>query len=317
MRTRVLITIDTELCWRHHAAGLPLADIFARSIEPAGVGIGYQLGKLAEHRLKACFFVDPMPAAVYGLDFVSRIVGAVLEAGQEVQLHVHPNWLDAATDGGRTHGTFELTALDLASQTGMIARARDLLVAAGAPDPIAFRAGSYAANDDTLRALAALGIRYDSSHNGAEHPWPSSIALPRDQIAPLYREGVVEVPVSLVEDSPGRFRTAQLCAVSLRELRAMLIHALAAGQPAVTIVGHSFELATRSGLAVNGVHRHRFDALCRYLDSARALLPTAFFSDLDPLVLDHPARPLPPAFLRRTHRRVEQLWSNMVVERRA
>ena len=58
MPTRVFLTVDTELMWRHHAAGLPIGEIAERSLEPAGVGIGYQLRRFAEHGLKATFFVD-------------------------------------------------------------------------------------------------------------------------------------------------------------------------------------------------------------------------------------------------------------------
>lgn len=52
MPTRAFLTVDTELMWRHHAAGLDIDTIAERSLEPAGVGIGYQLRKLAEHDLK-------------------------------------------------------------------------------------------------------------------------------------------------------------------------------------------------------------------------------------------------------------------------
>ena len=72
--TPVFLTIDTEFAWRHHAAGRSPNTIYARSCEPAGVGIGYQLARFARHGLKAWFFVDPMPALVYGLDPIRRVV---------------------------------------------------------------------------------------------------------------------------------------------------------------------------------------------------------------------------------------------------
>src|SRR3954468_22665103 len=109
MTTPVFLTIDTELMWRHHAEGLDRAAIFDRSLEPAGVGISYQLGMLRRHDLKACFFVDPMPALVFGLDPTRRTVEQILDAGQEVQLHLHPNWAVAKVeDHGGSHSRFEL-----------------------------------------------------------------------------------------------------------------------------------------------------------------------------------------------------------------
>ena len=55
MATRVLLTVDTELTWRHYAAGLSWQESFERCYEAAGVGIPYQLDLLARHGLKACF----------------------------------------------------------------------------------------------------------------------------------------------------------------------------------------------------------------------------------------------------------------------
>ena len=67
MTTPVFLTVDTEFAWRHHSAGHDVDGIYSRSLEPAGVGLSYQLDRLAEHGLKACFFVDPMPALVFGM----------------------------------------------------------------------------------------------------------------------------------------------------------------------------------------------------------------------------------------------------------
>jgi len=318
MPTRVFLTVDTELAWRHHARALDPRAIVQRSLEPAGVGISYQLGMLARHGLKACFFVDPMPALTFGLDPIRQIVEAILAAGQEVQLHLHPNWTGAtAGDGGAAYSRFHLVEYDPAEQRDLIAGAAELLRAAGAPPPIAFRAGSYAANDDTLAALAALGFAYDSSHNGAEHPWPSAIDLPADRIAPIGRAGLIELPVTAIEDRPGSLRNFQICALSAGEMRAALDHAAGADHAAVTIVSHSFELANRAGTRPNAVHVARFEALCRLLAERADALPTTHFADRPSLSLDRSDRPLGPSLLRTGWRRAEQLWSNMVEERAA
>ena len=83
----VFLTIDTEFAWRHHAAGLDAATIHARSVEPAGVGLTWQLAVLARAGLKATFFVDPLPALIYGEEWARRMVEPVLAAGQEVAEH--------------------------------------------------------------------------------------------------------------------------------------------------------------------------------------------------------------------------------------
>ncbi|MDB5680532.1 MAG: polysaccharide deacetylase, partial [Sphingomonas bacterium] len=254
---------------------------------------------------------------VFGLDAIRPVVEAIVAGGQEVQLHLHPNWAGAKIDDAARHARFELIDYSLDEQRALIAGARDLLKACGAPEPTAFRAGSYAANDDTLTALADLGFAYDSSHNGAEAPWPSEIGLPPHQIAPVARNGVVEVPVTLIEDTPGSLRHFQICALSQGEMRAALDHAVGAGHEAVTIVGHSFELANRAGTRPNGVHVGRFEGLCRVLADARDTLPTTQFRDRPLFARESDATPLTPNRLRTRWRQAEQLWSNLVEERAA
>jgi peptidoglycan/xylan/chitin deacetylase (PgdA/CDA1 family) len=317
MPTRVFLTIDTELMWRHHAGGLDVDTIAARSLEPAGVGVAYQLKMLAAHDLKATFFVDPMPAVAYGLDPIKRVVAAIREAGQEVQLHLHPNWAAASDEDRGKHASFELIDFTFAEQRELIRAAADLLVAAGAEAPVAFRAGSYCASDDTLAALAELGIRYDSSHNGSEHPWPSAIGLGERQIAPVAHRGVVEVPVTLIEDKRGHLRHFQICALSTAEMRDALDHAVRAGHVATTIVSHGFELANRAGTRPNAVHVHRFEALCRMLAERRGPMVTTHFAELPAMPLDRDDAPLGPSLIRTGMRQAQQLWSNLIEERAA
>src|SRR3546814_15906278 len=88
---------------------IPYPTLVRCALDPAGVGIGHQLDRLAMHGLKACFFVDPMPALVFGFDWLKPLVATILARGQEVQLHLHPNWAGAkAGDGGAAHARFEM-----------------------------------------------------------------------------------------------------------------------------------------------------------------------------------------------------------------
>jgi hypothetical protein len=315
MATRVLLTVDTELTWGHYARGASWQENLARSYDPAGVGVPHQLDRLRAYGLKACFFVDPLPALVYGLDPVRQMVEPILAAGQEVQLHIHPVWL-SVSQGHAEGADFELTCFDAVEQQSLISRARDLLVEAGGPDPIAFRSGSFAADMRTLRALRPLGIRYDSSHNGSEHPDPSNLPLLPTQMAPVELDGIVELPVTQIESAPGALRPMQLCAVSIRELREALLHAAANRHAVVNIVSHSFELASRDGMRRNRTICGRFESLCAFLAEHSETLPTAHFTDLTDLPLGGTADPLPARRMRTAGRMVQQLWSNAVYERR-
>jgi len=314
--TPVFLTVDTALSWRHHAGRLDLASIVERSLDPAGVGLPWQLEQFAQYGLKGVFFVDPMPALVFGLDPIRRVVDTVLDAGQEVQLQLHAVWAGAvAGDGGAHHGRFALSDYDATAQRALIAGARDLLVAAGAPPPIAFRAGDHAASEDTLRALAALDFAYDSSCNGGERP--GAIGLPPHQIAPVAHGGVTEVPVTLIEERVGALCNFHISALSTGEMRAALDHAEARQHAAVTILGSACGLANRAGTRANGIHVRRFIALCAMLAERRATLRTCWFGDRPALRLGQDDAPLEPHHLRTGWRRAEQLWSNMVEERAA
>ncbi|MGQ0558018.1 MAG: polysaccharide deacetylase [Sphingosinicella sp.] len=303
MATRVLLTFDVELTWRHFSPGSDWRGNYALSCEPAGVGLSWQLSELARHRLDACFFVDPMPALVYGLEPVRRMVSTILGAGQEVQLHLHSFWHDLAA--GRDSPRYELTAFDGDEQRRLIERARDLLTAVGAPSPIAFRSGSFAADAGTLRALAAAGLRFDSSHNGAEQPWPSALPLSPDWVDPVALECVTELPVSQIETAEG-VRPLQLCALSAQEMRAALDHAAAHNHPLVTIVAHSFELASRDGRRPNRLLRRRFESLLAHLDRNRAAMPCFPVAGLPSLPAAKRSRPLPLNVARTARRLAEQ-----------
>ncbi len=314
MATRVLLTIDTELTWRSFARGAGWRENLEASFDPAGCGVSWQLERLARHGLKACFFVDPMPALVYGPEPILRMVEPILAAGQEIQLHLHSFWSDLA-EGRTDDARFELTAFDSSQQQALIETARRLLVEAGAPAPIAFRSGSYAANADTLEALRALGFRYDSSHNGAEHPWPSALPFGASLIDPAERNGIIELPISQILRRDGGLRPLQLCAVSTREMKAALRHAAKADHPLVTIVSHSFELASRDGRRVNRLIRGRFERLCALLEAEAAAMPTFFIADLPDDLATSGSRPLAPHAVREWHRMAEQAWGNARYER--
>ena len=316
MTTPVFLTVDVALRWNLHAAGVERDTAIERSFEPAGVGLSWQLAMLARHGLKACFFVDPLPALVFGLDPIRAVVDTILDAGQEVQLLLDPAWAGAvAGDDGAKHGRFALSDYAAEAQHDLIAGARDLLVAAGAPAPLAFRAHRHAANDDTLDALARLGFAFDTSRNGGERA--DGLALPRQQIAPVAYGGVVELPVTLIEEQGAGLRPFDLSALSAGEMCAALDHAEAASHAAVTIISAADMLANHAATRPNAIHVGRFTALYAMLAERRDTLPTCRFGDRPALRLGQHDTPLEPHHLRSGWRKAEQLRSHMVAERAA
>ncbi|KTE37926.1 MULTISPECIES: polysaccharide deacetylase family protein [unclassified Sphingopyxis] len=266
--TRAIISFDTELSAGLYQRGADARANFESSIlgrcREGDYGIHFQMDMLERHGLTGVYFVDPMPALVYGPEIIDRIVEPILARGHEVQLHIHTEWLAFARFNpvgrhtGRNIGDFPLAA-----QKKLIGLARDILVGAGAPKPTAFRAGNFGANDDTLRALAALGFRFDSSFNGAWLGHGCAIALDPGNLAMREYAGVVEVPVSGLMDRVGSFRPAQLCAMSEEEMRDALDHSAASGAVQFSAFSHSFELLSRDRAAPNWLAIARMEALCR------------------------------------------------------
>ena len=156
----VLLTFDVEVwCngWESIEADFP--DSFERYVFGHSRRDGYALPRtldtLARHGLKGIFFAEPLFAARFGVEHLATIVRFIEDAGQEVQLHLHPEWTDEArpallpgTTGKRQH----LTSYSLAEQQTLIAHGLRLLREAGCKPPVAFRAGSFACNPDTFAA---------------------------------------------------------------------------------------------------------------------------------------------------------------------
>lgn len=293
--TGVFLTIDTELSSGLHRRGLTLAENQMKCIDAqcaeGDFGVRYQARRLADAGLKAVFFVDPMPALIYGTEFLKPLVADMLSHGHEVQLHLHTEWLDLIERPPVAGRGPHICLFDTTEQVALISCAAELLCGAGAPEPIAFRAGNYGADDRTLRALSRIGIGFDTSFNPVYRNEQCRISLGVDQIEPILHESVVELPVTCIVDWPGHIRHAQLRALSSWEMRSALEQAVASGQTAFTIVSHSFELIARGPQRPRGEVVRRFEALSRLLAANKEDMPTLGYADITPAAMLATAEP--------------------------
>lgn len=317
--TRVYITIDTEYSsgFAERAGLSGRAANFARSIageSPDGaVGIEYQMDVFDRHGLKAVFFVDPMPALVWGVAAIEDVVGPIVARGHDVQLHLHTEWLALA---GPANPLGERTGINIRDftfdeQCLLIERARAWLVAAGAPAPVAFRAGNYGANDDTLRALAECGLRYDTSHCPGIAGSLCAISLGLQDRRPVNHCGVIEVPIGCIAASRGGLRHAQVTALTAGEVLCAIRHAQAEGDGSFTLVSHSFELLSRDRSRVNQIVKRRFEQLCAGLARLGGV-STGTYAESPPAVAPEArsSRVLPHSPLRTGRRLAEQALAN-------
>lgn len=232
----------------------------------------YALPKTLEimnrHGLKGVFFVEPLFGARFGLKFLSEIIALIKSAGQDVQLHLHPEWTDEISPAPISNSTEKrqhLIYYDLAEQSALIALGKQLLEAAGGGIATAFRAGSFAANADTFKALAQNGITFDSSLNNCYAISGSDIQRNRLSNDPLVREGVFSYPVSVFRDGLRRLRPAHVAGAGFSELRCALRDARLQGQTDFVIVSHNFEMLKPLSSEPDWIVVRRFNQLCSFL----------------------------------------------------
>ncbi|NML60319.1 polysaccharide deacetylase [Massilia sp. RP-1-19] len=294
----VFITVDVELwCDGWTDIDRRFAQAMRKYIygdtAQGGFGIPYQLNVLNEHGLDAVFFVEPLFSARFGPQPLADIVGLIQSAGQEVQLHLHTEWVDEArtpllpdVTSKRQH----LRYYTLAEQTSLIAQGAGMLERAGARRPDAFRAGSFGFNRDTIGALAANGIPFDSSYNATLFG-PDSGVLPGElATAPFACGGVHEYPMTVFMDGTRKLRHVQLTACSHGEIEGLLLQAAERGDTDFVILSHGFELLNKRKDRADKVVLKRFHQLCKFLDRRRDAFTTRGFTGLAAAA----AQPQPP-----------------------
>jgi hypothetical protein len=224
---------------------------------------------LSAHGLVGVFFVEPLFAGRFGRLPLEEIVGLIREADQEIQLHLHTEWVDEAREPflpGIDRKRQFLREFSLAEQTTLIAAGAALINGAGGGNVNAFRAGSFGFNLDTLGALEANKIGFDSSYN-ANMGGASSGLLPGQFLSEPTQYGQVkEYPVTVFRDGVGSLRHAQLGACSYRELQRLLWSALEEERKAFVILSHNFELLNQDKMRPDNLVVSRMRNLCRFFE---------------------------------------------------
>ncbi len=294
----VFLTVDVEVwCdgWDNIDAEFPSA--FQRYIYGPTLrgdyGLPYQLHQLQEHGLTGVFFVESLFSTRFGLDPLAEIIGLVRERSQEIQLHLHTEWVDESNEPLLDNITGKkqfLRYFSLQEQTILIQAGAKLIELAGGQSVNTFRAGSFGFNRDTLRALATNHIAFDSSYNASMFGPDSGVSPEIVLVEPVECEGVYEYPMTVFHNGTGSLRHAQVTACSYREMEGLLWQALESGRKAFVILSHNFELLNGSMNRPDDIVVTRFRKLCTFLDRNRDCFRVRGFHGLTPdLVFSQPA----------------------------
>ena len=266
---------------------------------------------LTDYGLKAVFFVEPLFSTCFGPEPLHEIIDLLSSSEREIQLHLHTEWVDESKTPllpnireKRQH----LRYFTLEEQTTLINKGLSLLRAAGVNSINAFRAGSFGFNCETLLALAANGITYDSSYNASYFGLDSGVMPGVPIYAPIEYEQIQEYPMTVFKDGFGKLRHTQISACSFSEIESTLWRALESGYTSVIILSHNFELLNQAKDRPDWITIRRLEKLCQFLDKNKDCFTARGFQDLTPQVSTVQPRLLTVPRWATVGRLVEQLY---------
>lgn len=298
MKTRVVITVDTEASiagyYKDPKRFKPLIhEPVSGDVKGVSQSIGFLIRTLKKHSLSATFFVETLQSYFFQKDEMGAYVSQLVEAKQDVQLHLHPTWLHfqeaQASNPERASGEVSdhCSDLDRASLEDAITHGCDLLERWTGYRPTSMRTGNFSTDRDVFAAAHKCGLITASNLNYSAH-LPSETSL---QIAGGITniEGVWEFPVTNFSDigpiGKGKARPLQITSLSFPEQVNLLNHINQSGGSIAVIITHPFEFTKRQndqyqGLTQNRLVQHRFQKLCAFLAENKDRFDVVTMADL-------------------------------------
>jgi hypothetical protein len=185
--TRVILTVDVESIDAH---SLPdQVDTVCQDGSACGL---MEIARMQrERKLSGTFFLNVYEHRRWGEGKMREIVEKLQASGQDVALHTHPQWAYDQKRNGMHQYSLE-------EQTSIIRDGVRLLSAWSGHPVVAHRAGDYAADQRTLKALETNGLRVDSSlFWGHPHSQLTELGLPRN--LPSSWGKLLQIPVTVYE----------------------------------------------------------------------------------------------------------------------
>lgn len=309
---RVIISVDIEI-WPHNwdMSHVELNRCFKKFIHGetafGDYGLRFQLEQLKQHNLKGVFFVESLFSGHYGIEPLQEIVAQIHEAGQEVQLHLHTEWLGKGRFQNKLNkignNLFDFNQVE---QHFLIELGKEFIFRAGIENPKAFRAGNFGSNLQTLRAASQAGFIFDSSINPR-----FCIKNGLDaSLQPEYREGIYEFPLTIFKEWGGRLSQMQFGGSCSSEVMIDLLKQAWKKQwHSIVILSHGSELLNRAKTRPDKIVVNRFIQTCQFLADNRDLFQTKWFSDLESERISVQSKNdnlLQSGFINTTRRYVEQ-----------
>lgn len=297
-KVKVFLTVDTETSIGGAFANphfKPIGNkkrIFC-TIDSKDYGIPLMMDILDEHNQKATFFVEVLNKYYFGEDETKEVCQFIAKRGHDVQLHLHPNYLNFRKKNWMNLKKEErnsdiIADYSLEKQVKLIAEGKRLLIKYGIKNPIAFRAGSFGANDNTLIALKKNNFAIDSSYNikylGKNCRLNEEFKF--NDVKEI--NSILEFPITSFLDfklfSYLRFKPLDISGVSYFEIKKVLEKARILGLQHVVIILHPFSFIKAKDWQYNHIKPNhivikRFKKLCHFLNSNSDQFEVLSFSE--------------------------------------
>jgi len=220
------------------------------------IGINRILDILDHHHVRATFFVEALQTAWFGLDEMGDIVQLIDSRGHEIQLHLHPVWLQFENPQWRettrlrppqtaTHDSLVTVSAERARE--IIERGLEVFQKWSLPRPTAIRTGSLIIERSIYPVFKQCGFDISSSVGLGIHQ-------PADRQLHLYTnpqeiDGVLEIPVTsyLGADQMLRrsLRLATIIGMGKQEQNALLESCQKSGGSSIVVLSHVSEFFRR------------------------------------------------------------------------
>ena len=188
-----IYTIDVEA---HKGTDPVNRQIYGITKDNRVCGIDMIMDYLDKYSIKGVFFVDVAEAWDYGEQKIAGVLEHIKNRGHDVGVHIHP---DHMADKNRSF----LWEYNRDEQYAIISKCTDLYNKVLGEPPLAFRAGKYGANSETLEILSELGYKLDFSQFYGQK-W-CRIDLPTKMCAHELENGLIEIPVTVFVSIQNKF----------------------------------------------------------------------------------------------------------------
>jgi hypothetical protein len=299
MKTSVYITFDTESsmggAWRcPEKRPLPASrHVFCKN-EKEAYGIPLIADELGRYNMQATFFCEMLATHVLGEEDTRSVTDFLLNANQDVQLHVHPvyryyydfkRYGDPEKYPAKQFERDFLSAETEEQQLSLLQESCEIFRKCTGYSPTAFRAGDFAADQTTLRILNRLRIPIDSSFNPIYSLSNKSFDKRPPEVNLVQKiEGVWEFPITVAKTrilEGNGYKNLDMSAMSSAEMEMLLNAANKCGMEHVTFISHCFSTVKPkdifySSFRPNWIVIHRLKKLLRFLhlNSSRFVVRT-------------------------------------------